>query len=223
MDISSDPVHILVVDDNAKNIQAATEVLQTETELVVSASSGAAALRSLMTGEYAVILLDVNMPDMDGFETASYIRQNPKTERTPIIFITAYDDGRDEVMRAYTLGAVDYMVKPYAPSILQCKVRVFVELYRMRKESIQQKELEQDLRAQVDLHNSIMSLKKLDNKYAERLFEPLARLVSTREYSGCGLGLATVEKMVRRHNGSIEAAGQLGKGAVFTVTLPVIN
>jgi signal transduction histidine kinase len=96
------------------------------------ADSGAAALRELLAREFAVILLDVNMPDIDGIETAELIRQHSKTKHTPIIFVTAYADEM-QTARGYALGAVDYILSPVIPEILRSKVRVFVDLYRAQK------------------------------------------------------------------------------------------
>src|SRR5688500_227147 len=96
------------------------------------ASSGAEALRELLQRDFAVILLDVNMPDIDGIETAELIRQHGKTKHTPIIFVTAYADEM-QTARGYQLGAVDYILSPIVPEILRSKVRVFVELYRAQR------------------------------------------------------------------------------------------
>ena len=97
---------------------------------LVTARSGAEALREVLEHEFAVILLDVNMPDMDGFETAALIRQRKKSAHTPIIFITAYADEM-QTAQGYSLGAVDYILSPVVPEVLRTKVKVFVELYQM--------------------------------------------------------------------------------------------
>lgn len=108
-------------------------------ENVVCVRSGADALRQLLDGDFAVILLDVNMPDMDGFETAELIRQRPRLRRVPIIFMTAGTDDA-HALRGYSLGAVDYVLTPVVPDVLRTKVRVFVELFRMTEELKQQAE-----------------------------------------------------------------------------------
>src|SRR4051812_25856896 len=95
-------------------------------------NSGADALKQLLQKEFAVVLLDVNMPDIDGIETAELIRQHRMTAHTPIIFVTAYADEM-QTARGYQLGAVDYILSPIVPEILRSKVRVFVELYRAQK------------------------------------------------------------------------------------------
>src|SRR4051812_31569720 len=95
-------------------------------------NSGAEALRELLLHEFAVVLLDVNMPDIDGIETAELIRQHKKTAHIPIIFVTAYADEM-QTARGYQLGAVDYILSPIVPEILRSKVRVFVDLYRAQR------------------------------------------------------------------------------------------
>jgi len=122
---------ILVVDDVPENHVVYRAVLSELGQNLVSAYTGAEALRHALEREFAVIILDVNMPDMSGFETAAMIRRRRKIQHTPIIFVTAYgDDIRAE--QAYSLGAVDYIVSPIVPDILRSKVSVFVELERMR-------------------------------------------------------------------------------------------
>ncbi|HEX6267341.1 MAG TPA: response regulator [Burkholderiales bacterium] len=125
-------VNILVVDDLPDKRLAFQVVLEELGQNLVMASSGAQALRELLQQEFAVILLDVNMPDIDGIETAELIRQHGKTRHTPIIFVTAYADEM-QTARGYQLGAVDYILSPIVPEILRSKVRVFVELYRAQR------------------------------------------------------------------------------------------
>jgi signal transduction histidine kinase/DNA-binding response OmpR family regulator len=125
-------VNILVVDDLPDKLLAFQVVLEELGQNLVMVSSGAEALRELLQREFAVILLDVNMPDIDGIETAELIRQHPKTAHTPIIFVTAYADEM-QTARGYALGAVDYILSPIVPEILRSKVRVFVELYRAQR------------------------------------------------------------------------------------------
>jgi signal transduction histidine kinase len=127
-----DKVNILVVDDLPDKRLAFQVGLEELGQNLVMASSGAEALRELLQREFAVILLDVNMPDIDGIETAELIRQHGKTRHTPIIFVTAYADEM-QTARGYQLGAVDYILSPIVPEILRSKVRVFVELYRAQR------------------------------------------------------------------------------------------
>ena len=127
-----DKVNILVVDDLPDKRLAFQVVLEELGQNLVMAASGADALRELLLREFAVILLDVNMPDIDGIETAELIRKHSKTKHTPIIFVTAYADEM-QTARGYALGAVDYILSPVIPEILRSKVKVFVELYRAQK------------------------------------------------------------------------------------------
>lgn len=137
-------VNILVVDDRPEKLIALSAMLEGLHENVVLAGSGKEALRCLLQKEFAVILLDVHMPVMDGFETASLIRQRKSTASTPIIFITAYTD-ETHVARGYSLGAVDYILQPVEPEILRAKVSVFVELFRKTEEIKRQALLLQDI------------------------------------------------------------------------------
>jgi signal transduction histidine kinase len=127
-------VNILVVDDDATKRFALRTILAPLDENVVEASSGADALRHLLRNEFAVVLLDVRMPIMDGFETAQLIRQRPRSELTPLIFVTALDQAETDMGRGYNLGAVDFVFAPVVPAILRAKVTVFVELYRAQQE-----------------------------------------------------------------------------------------
>ena len=122
---------ILLVDDDERNLMALTEVLSDLAE-VVTATSGREALRHLLKDEFAVILLDVFMPGMDGYETAGLVRERDQTARIPIIFLSAVNKETEHLMRGYAMGAVDYVFKPVDPLILKSKVGVFVDLYLAR-------------------------------------------------------------------------------------------
>jgi PAS domain S-box-containing protein len=130
---ADDRINILVVDDLPDKLLVLESVLAELNENVICARSGAEALQQVLKHDFAVILLDVNMPDMDGYETASLIRSRKRSAHTPIIFVTGY---ADEVHRAqgYSLGAVDYVLSPVSPEILRTKVKVFVDLARMSAE-----------------------------------------------------------------------------------------
>jgi two-component system sensor histidine kinase/response regulator len=125
-----EPLRILIVDDQADNLLSAGAVMEALGEEVVKAESGREALRHLLEHDFAVIVLDVMMPDMDGYETAALIRQRERSRLTPIIFLTALGLSEDHIRRGYDLGAVDYLTKPFVPEILRTKVSVFVELHR---------------------------------------------------------------------------------------------
>ncbi|TMC53397.1 MAG: response regulator [Chloroflexi bacterium] len=127
-------VNILVVDDDATKRFALRTILSPLDETIIEASSGADALRQLLRNEFAVVLLDVRMPIMDGFETAQLVRQRPRSELTPLIFVTALDQAETDMGRGYNLGAVDFVFAPVVPAILRAKVTVFVELYRAQQE-----------------------------------------------------------------------------------------
>jgi len=121
--------NILLVDDRPDKLLALEAVLSSLNQNIVQAHSGKDALRQLLKQNFAVILLDVSMPGMDGFETASLIRQRDRSEHTPIIFITGIGITENHVAKGYSLGAVDYMLTPIVPEVLRTKVSVFVELH----------------------------------------------------------------------------------------------
>jgi signal transduction histidine kinase len=136
---SREKVKILLVDDVPDKLLALEVVLQELGETVVAVNSGGEALRRLLNEDFAVILLDVNMPGMDGFETAALIRQRKQSEHTPIIFLTAFADDT-HANRGYSLGAVDYILTPVVPEVLRSKVAVFVDLYRLTQQVKRQAE-----------------------------------------------------------------------------------
>jgi signal transduction histidine kinase len=129
----TDKVNILLVDDQPARLLSYEAVLAQLGENLVKAHSGEDALKRLMEAEYAVILLDVSMPGMDGFETAELIHQHPRFENTPIIFVTGVHLGDLDRLQGYRLGAIDYVQVPLVPDILRSKVAVLVELYRKRR------------------------------------------------------------------------------------------
>lgn len=126
------PVHILAVDDRVENLVALESLLDEPDWKVVRATSGNDALAAVLEQDFALVLLDVQMPEMNGFETAQLMRAHPKTRRLPIIFVTAISREQKYVFEGYESGAVDYIAKPIDPLILKSKVRVFAELYRQR-------------------------------------------------------------------------------------------
>ena len=144
-------VDILLVDDQEPNLEALEAVLGDLRQNLYRARSGEEALRMMFNRDFAVVLLDVRMPGMDGFETASFIRRRPRSRRTPIIFVTAVDDSLDQISRGYSLGAVDYILKPINADILRSKVRVFVDLAQktrsLEREVAERRRVEEELRA----------------------------------------------------------------------------
>lgn len=162
---------ILLVDDDERNLLALSEVLSSVAR-VDTASSGKDALRLLLKQEYAVILLDVFMPEMDGYETAALIREREQTARIPIIFLSAVNKETEHLMRGYEMGAVDYVFKPVDPLVLKSKVSVFVDLYRMRRQVEEQALAEQALR-------EANYREQLSRAAAERQLEQVERRQST--------------------------------------------
>ena len=137
---ASEPVDILIVDDRPENLLAIEAILEPLGQHIVRASSGEDALRCLLERDFAVILLDVQMPNMNGFETARLIKARQRTRFIPIIFLTAISKDAEYVFRGYSVGAVDYMFKPFQPEILRSKVGVFVELYLQQRRLTEQEQ-----------------------------------------------------------------------------------
>src|SRR5258708_11216214 len=125
--LASEKAKILLVDDNPDNLISIEAALDTMNQEIVSARSGTEALRYLLENDFAAILLDVKMPDMDGFETAELIRSRKRSQHTPILFLTAYRN-EEHLFRGYDLGAVDFLFKPIVPEILRSKWPGFLEL-----------------------------------------------------------------------------------------------
>jgi PAS domain S-box-containing protein len=135
---------VLVVDDDERNLLAIRTVLEDVGDVVV-ARSGEEALRHLLKGEFAVILLDVYMPGLDGYETAQMIRSREQTKRIPIVFLSAVNKETEHLIRGYSMGAVDYVFKPVDPVVLRSKVAVFVDLFAMTREIQRKARAEQAL------------------------------------------------------------------------------
>lgn len=129
MTAASSQAKVLLVDDRRDNLLALEAILQGLPVIPVTVQSGEAALKQLLVEDFAAILLDAQMPDMDGFETATHIKQRDRTRHVPIIFMTAADRDAHLALRGYAAGAVDYLTKPIDPWILRAKVSVFVELW----------------------------------------------------------------------------------------------
>jgi signal transduction histidine kinase len=126
----TDEAKILAVDDTPANLLVLRALLEPVGHTIVEAGSGREALARAAESEFALLLLDVMMPEMDGFETLARLRQLPSFEGTPVMFLSAYDPEPPDVRNAFALGVVDYMLKPIVPAVLRAKVQIFVDLYR---------------------------------------------------------------------------------------------
>src|SRR5919197_1126230 len=162
-----EPANILVVDDRPENRSLLTAILEPLGQNIVVAGSGDEALKQLLRQDFAVILLDVQMPGLDGYETAALIKQRERTRFVPIIFLTAYSPEQGHLLRGYEAGAVDYLFKPFDATILRSKVRVFVELHQLQRQA--------ELLAHRALHDTLTGL---PNRalFMDRLQVALSRL-----------------------------------------------
>jgi signal transduction histidine kinase len=175
-----DPVKILLVDDQPDNLLSAGAVLDSLGEQVIKAESGTEALLRLLDHDFAVIVLDIMMPGMDGFETAAMVRERERSRHTPIIFLTALGPREDYVRQGYSLGAVDYISKPFVPEILRTKVGVFVELSRKsamlarQSKLLEQRnsELQHAIERSWNAENEVKTL----NRHLEQRLEELAEV-----------------------------------------------
>jgi two-component system sensor histidine kinase/response regulator len=173
-----DRVNILLVDDQPANLVALEAMLQGLGQNLIKAESGREALKWLLIHDFAVILLDVKMPEMDGFETAALIRQRDKSRHTPILFLTAADNTQTQAVRGYAVGAVDYLVKPVVPEFVRSKVAVFVELAKKNELLRRQAELlAQSERAALELAETRAELVR-DLEHKNRELESFSYAVS---------------------------------------------
>jgi hypothetical protein len=173
-----DQVNILLVDDHPENLLALESVLEPLGENLVHASSGREALRALLQQDFAVILLDVQMPEMDGFETATLIRERERTQATPIIFLTAVSKSELETIKGYATGAVDYIIKPFVPEIIKAKVAAFVEMYRISERVKRQAEQLAALNRDLETHLAEISRLNRELQSANEELESFSYSVS---------------------------------------------
>jgi len=164
------PVNILLVDDLPANLLALEAVLESLGQNLVKTRSGEEALRHLIRMDFAVILLDVMMPGMNGFEMAALIRQRDRSRHTPIIFLTAVGKTETEMFRGYALGAIDYLVKPFVPEILRSKVSVLIDLYRKTEEV---RHLNDELKSRAQELETLNLMLKSENEIRKRTEEEL--------------------------------------------------
>jgi PAS domain S-box-containing protein len=167
---------ILLVDDQPKNLLALEATLEPLGVELVKAHSGQEALKHLLTREFAVILLDVQMPTMDGFETATLIKEREKSRHIPIIFLTAISKEESFVFRGYTVGAVDYMFKPLDPDVLRSKVQVFIDIYRKTEQL--------KLQAKALRERDLAELRRSSERRYRELAESMPQIVWTADANG---------------------------------------
>lgn len=163
-----EPVHILLVDDRPENLLALEAVLENQQYKLIKAISGEEALRCLLRYEFAVIVLDVQMPDMDGIETAKLIKARDKTKDIPIIFISANSKDAEHLFAGYSAGAIDYMVKPFIPQILNSKIEGFVQMYLTSKKHQTQSMLLQQKTQELERINGELVKAKEDAEIAAK-------------------------------------------------------
>ena len=218
---------VLLVDDDERNLLAVATVLEDLGEVVL-ARSGEEALRHLLRGEFAVILLDVYMPGMDGYETAQIIRSRDQTKGIPIVFLSAVNKETEHLLRGYSMGAVDYVFKPVDPVVLRSKVTVFVDLFAKTKEierkaaqeqalldatiraNAERLKAEQELRRAEQRQAAIIQSLPMWKRWPTRSFLPLVVSSSDRR-SGTGVPVRRIALVV-----SGAAIGAVGAGAKVT-------
>ncbi|MET9438181.1 response regulator [Streptomyces sp. NPDC006551] len=218
---------ILLVDDRPENLLALEAILSALDQTLVRASSGEEALKALLTDDFAVILLDVQMPGMDGFETAAHIKRRERTRDIPIIFLTAINHGPHHTFRGYAAGAVDYISKPFDPWVLRAKVSVFVELYMKNCQLREQAAL---LRLQLEggghgghAKESAGLLAELSARLAavEEQAEALSKQLD--DESADAAAVATAAHLERKLTGLRRALDALEPGTGGAPTLPAQN
>ena len=157
----SERAKILLVDDRPENLLALEAILGTLDQVLVRAASGEEALRALLKEDFALILLDVQMPGLDGFETAAQIKGRNRTKNIPIIFLTAVDKDRHNAYRGYAAGGADYIAKPFDPWVLRAKVQVFVDLWAAGRQLATQAEFLRRQITDTDAVDVVGELKEL--------------------------------------------------------------
>lgn len=197
---------ILLVDDRAENLVALEAILSSLNQQLVAVRSGEAALKALLSDEFAVILLDVVMPGMDGFETAAHIKRRARTHDVPIIFLTAAGAEPDHAFRGYAAGAVDYIAKPFDPWVLRAKVAVFVDLYMKNRQLREQAGL---LRRQAEEGAAGGLLAELSRRLSaiEASAAGLASLPLVKTDTALGNGLAQLDRGIGRLRDTLNALG----------------
>ena len=179
----SSKMNILLVDDRSENLLALEAILDEPDYQLVKAASGSEALKHLLTTDFAVILLDVQMPLLDGFETASLIRKRKKSRHIPIIFITAINKEESYVYKGYSIGAVDYIFKPLDADILRAKIAVFAELFRKNQQIRAQAELLRQSE-QRERDRKLLEAKRNSERHYRNLADAVPQIIWTANASG---------------------------------------
>ena len=193
--MSADKVNILLVDDRPENLLALEAILEPLAQTLVRANSGEEALKHLLTREFAVILLDVQMPGMNGFDTARLIKARERSRHIPIIFLTAISKEEAYVFEGYSVGAVDYMFKPFQPDILRSKVSVFVDLYRKQEQiKLQDELLRESERRELELRHRA-ELQETQARLAEVVGSAMDAIVMFDDAQQVTLFNAAAERM----------------------------
>ena len=198
--VPSSAAKILVVDDHPANQLAVEAVLESLGRPIVRASSGEEALRRALDDEFAVILMDVQMPGMDGFQTVSILRERERTRSTPVIFLTAINKAPQHVSRGYAEGAVDYIFKPFDPAILRAKVAVFLELHEAR-ERMRAIEIEKRRRERAEIEEAVLRRYK-------RMMDAMPHCVWAARRDG---GIYYVNRAARAYLGSEGASARIDR------------
>lgn len=202
-------INILLVDDHSENLLALGAILESPSYNLVKALSGEEALKCVLYEDFAVILMDVQMPGMDGFEAAAIIRDRKRSRHTPIIFLTAIDKSQNRVVTGYELGAVDYLFKPVEPEILQSKVTVFVDLFRKTEQIKRQA-------AQLAIANQQLAQEIIQRRQAE---EQVNKLNQDLEQRAMALEATNQELRAFNYAASHDLSGYLNRITGFSQAL----
>jgi len=201
-----EPVDILLVDDRAENLLALEAILEPLGQRLVRAPSGEAALRCLLDHDFAVILLDVQMPAMSGFDTARMIKARRRTKFIPIIFLTAISKEQEYVFEGYSVGAVDYIFKPFQPAVLRSKVQVFVELHRQqRRITAQEQQLREAERHELELRH-MRELLQSDARFRDIVSTAMDAIVVFDDAGAIRLVNTAAEEMFGTSSGEVVGA-----------------
>ncbi|TAN42535.1 MAG: response regulator [Nitrospirae bacterium] len=182
----TDKIPVLLVDDRPENLTAMESLLEDMGLDIFKATSGNEALRLSLKHDFAIVLMDVRMPDMDGFETAELMRANPKTGRLPIIFVTGVMKDTEHQFKGYGAGAFDYMMKPIEPNILLSKMRVFCDLYQQRRRiEMHEQQLETLVSERTsELNKTLDSLRESERRFRDLLASVTSYMYTVVMYGG---------------------------------------